>query len=105
MLLLRLRQWPARRRRGLRLATHPAQARRARPRVRRRRAFIVGGVGTKLCNSCAGPVLNQLWVEKHKPLSVAQLVGNGKLISDLRGWLNEWQRCDPRGNACAGASD
>jgi hypothetical protein len=37
--------------------------------------------------------LNQLWVEKHKPQSVAQLVGNGKLISDLRGWLNEWQRC------------
>ena len=55
---------------------------------------VVRRLGTEMCNSCAGPVLNQLWVEKHKPLSVAQLVGNGKLISDLRGWLNEWQRCD-----------
>jgi hypothetical protein len=32
-------------------------------------------------------------VEKHKPTSVAQLVGNGKLIADLRSWLFEWQRC------------
>ena len=46
----------------------------------------------------AGPAapLNQLWVEKHKPTTVSQLVGNGKLISDLRGWLNAWQRCAAR---------
>jgi hypothetical protein len=40
-------------------------------------------------------LLNQLWVDKHKPQTVAQLVGNGKLVSDLRAWLNEWQRRVP----------
>jgi len=60
---------------------------------------------------CAGPPLNQLWVEKHKPESVAQLVGNGKLIADLRMWLNEWQRCVDRlvtlgtGDSCDVAQD
>ena len=43
--------------------------------------------------------MNQLWVEKHKPQAISQLVGNGKLISDLRQWLNEWQRCGPVGFA------
>jgi replication factor C subunit 1 len=42
--------------------------------------------------SAGVPPENQLWVEKHKPTSIAQLVGNGKLIADLRMWLNEWQR-------------
>jgi len=31
-------------------------------------------------------------VEKHKPTSVAQLIGNGKLIADLRVWLGQWHR-------------
>lgn len=36
---------------------------------------------------------DQLWVEKHKPTCVAQLVGNGKLVADLRAWLAQWHRC------------
>ena len=44
------------------------------------------------CGS-AEPPQNQLWVEKHKPETIAQLVGNGKLIADLRKWISEWQRC------------
>lgn len=38
------------------------------------------------------PDADQLWVEKHKPTSVAQLIGNGKLIADLRVWLGQWHR-------------
>ncbi len=32
----------------------------------------------------------QLWVEKFKPTSAAELVGNNALISVLRTWLNDW---------------
>ena len=36
-----------------------------------------------------------LWVEKHKPKTPADLVGNGKFINDLRQWLQSWHRCVP----------
>ena len=37
--------------------------------------------------------LLDLWVEKHKPKTPADLVGNGKFINDLRQWLQSWHRC------------
>ena len=38
------------------------------------------------------PVESALWVEKHKPATVDQLIGNSKLVSDLRTWLKDWHR-------------
>lgn len=32
----------------------------------------------------------QLWVDKYKPQSVADLVGNNTLIQTLRQWLFQW---------------
>lgn len=32
-----------------------------------------------------------LWVDKYKPKTATDLVGNKKLISDLRNWLDEWR--------------
>lgn len=37
---------------------------------------------------------SQLWVEKHKPQTSADLVGNGTVIATLKQWLQEW--CAPR---------
>ncbi len=36
------------------------------------------------------PSGGQLWVEKHKPKAIADLVGNGTLVATLRQWLQDW---------------
>lgn len=38
----------------------------------------------------AGPRGSQLWVDKHKPASSSQLVGNNTAVDTLRKWLREW---------------
>eukprot|EP00889_Picochlorum_renovo_P002572 jgi/Picre1/29602/NNA_004987.t1 len=34
-----------------------------------------------------------LWVDKWKPKSSSELVGNNALISDLKSWLKQWKMC------------
>ena len=45
-----------------------------------------GGLGGGSTSQAA----SQLWVEKHKPTSSAELVGNGTLVSTLRTFLQNW---------------
>ena len=33
----------------------------------------------------------QLWVDKHRPRTSHELVGNNALVVTLRAWLNQWQ--------------
>ncbi|KAK9807239.1 hypothetical protein WJX73_001054 [Symbiochloris irregularis] len=40
----------------------------------------------------AGSAGSQLWVDRHKPQSSAELVGNGTVISTLRQWLKDWTK-------------
>lgn len=34
---------------------------------------------------------NQLWVDKHKPRTSAELVGNNALVNTLKAWLQQWR--------------
>jgi len=47
--------------------------------------------------AAADPAANQLWVDKYKPQTAADLVGNTGLINTLRQWLNQWEAIHLRG--------
>jgi replication factor C large subunit len=37
----------------------------------------------------------QDWTEKHRPRALADLVGNGPAVKEMRAWAEEWQRGEP----------
>jgi replication factor C subunit 1 len=47
--------------------------------------------------------VSSLWVDKHKPRSLDELVGNVGLVGTLRTWLREWDNVHLRGDAPAEA--
>ncbi|GFR43759.1 hypothetical protein Agub_g4871 [Astrephomene gubernaculifera] len=50
-----------------------------------------------------GGGLNQLWVDRYKPRSSAELVGNNTLVANLKQWLASWEQVHLRGGAAPAA--
>ncbi len=67
----------------------------AGPSVARRPTLPAGPSAPGPCQPAGGGSLNQLWVDKYKPRSSAELVGNNTLVANLKQWLECWDQVGP----------